>query len=174
MVVKLTPVMFDDLDLVLLVSIIGTGMEEAGVLIPLNCRSDFAPLLPHQQFCMGDATQDDSDDDSEVGLRHRQGLVFFDMVHEVVHDPTVSFLLVEVGSVPSPLLERPSSFLKIGREDSCGFIVTRRTTLGSSYNLTEASALGPDILKAKKHGFGDAGGNVDDERNVVRGTSRER
>lgn len=46
MIVNFRPIMFNDLNLVAAVPLLGTGMEVARILIPLQCRSDFASLFP--------------------------------------------------------------------------------------------------------------------------------
>lgn len=45
-VVELSAVMFNDLNLVTTVALVSTGMKESSVLITLNCSSDFTSLLP--------------------------------------------------------------------------------------------------------------------------------
>ena len=62
MVVHLAPIMFNDLDFVLTVPLIRASMEEACVFIPLERRSDFASLLPHQKLGVSNSAKNTDND----------------------------------------------------------------------------------------------------------------
>lgn len=102
MVVELTIVVLDDLDLVAAMALIGTSMKVAGIFISFKCRSNLTPLFPKFKLSLGDPAEDAEDQSSQVMFRQRTDTRLLHIIHQVDHDPTVSLLLGEIGFIPCP------------------------------------------------------------------------
>jgi hypothetical protein len=74
----------------------------------------------------------------------------------------------------SPDPERIPGLFKLCSEGCSSVTVVRPTTPGSSSDLFETRALNPIVLKTKEFGFGDGGGDINLQRNVVGGGSSKR
>jgi len=53
MIEDITTIVFNDLNFVFPMAMVGTGVEKPGILIPFHSCSDFASLLPQEKFRVG-------------------------------------------------------------------------------------------------------------------------
>lgn len=127
MVVQFAPIVFDDLNLILAVPLVCRGMGETCIFITLYGSPDFAPLLPHQKFCVCHPAEDADNDGSEISFRRRQGTPFFNVIHQVDHNPAVSFLLSKVGAGLPLLSESKVCFFELGSKGSSRLTITHPT-----------------------------------------------
>lgn len=94
--------MLNDLNLVPAVALIGASMEVSCILVTFNGCSDFTPLFPKLQLSLSAPAEDVHDECAKVTLRRGEGTQLLNVVQQLDHNPTISFLLGEIGFLLSP------------------------------------------------------------------------
>lgn len=79
-VMKLTTIVLNQLDLVASMALVGASMKIAGVLVPFKSSPHFTPLLPKQQLSLSGPAEDGNNERSEIELRGGECSRFFHMI----------------------------------------------------------------------------------------------
>lgn len=157
------------LDLIVASPLVGTDMEVSCVLISFDCVADFGALFPKSKLGIGSARKDRGDDRTQLVFRDRERSVFLNLVKKVDHYSAVSLLLKDVGVLAAPEFQRPSGLFQVCYKARRWVTVLRPTIPGCGNSLSEAGTFGPVVIKPEKLRFGDAGSNMNNERDMIGG-----